>query len=111
MNLDTNYWCVQQKNFTEIVVEGSTIKDAIFKKNGNTFQNSPIHLMFYEKIKAPKPLTGLVPNLDESSKLASMSYCKLKKDPSLDFSKMVFDINLLLVLKGFTAQFVTNEQY
>ena len=71
MNLNANFRCVQQENYTKIKVDGSTIQDAIFKENGKTFQNSPIHLMFYEKVNnADLPDDN---TLDEKPQLSSLS--------------------------------------
>jgi hypothetical protein len=113
MNLNTNFWHVRQENYTKIKVGGSNIKEAIIEENGNTFQNSPIHLVFYEKINtADLPNDDLVPTLNETPpQFFSMSYIRLKKDPALNFDEFVFNLELLMVLKGVTAQFVTQEQY
>ena len=48
MNLDVNFWHVHQENFTQS--GGNNIKEEIIKAKGDTFQNSLIHLFFYEKI-------------------------------------------------------------
>ena len=48
MNLDVNFRHVRQDNLTE--GDGANIKDSILEDNGKSFQNSPLCLMFYEKI-------------------------------------------------------------
>ena len=115
MNLDVNFWHIHQENFTH--GEGLTFKDSIFTEKGDTFQNSPMHLFFYEKINITKPNDDLVPTLDELPKsselpeLSSMSYIRLKGEIALDFDGLDPDDELLLVLQGVTAQFVTKERY
>ena len=47
MHLDVNFWHICQENFTQ--EGGKNIKEEIFKENGDTFQNSPIHLFFMKK--------------------------------------------------------------
>ena len=47
MNLDVNFCHVCQDNLTK--GKGTNIQKSIMEENGNTFQNSPIYLMFYEK--------------------------------------------------------------
>ena len=49
MNLNVNFRRVRQENFTDSKREN--FNSALFEANGKTFQNSPIHLMFYEKKK------------------------------------------------------------
>jgi hypothetical protein len=72
MNLDVNFWRVCQENFTQL--KGMNIKEAIFKENGDTFQNSSIHLLFYEKISNKDLQDDQVPE-NEQPKIASMSLC------------------------------------
>ena len=50
MHLDTNFWKVKQENFRAAVGTDTDIQEAILKENGDTFKNTPIHLIFYEKI-------------------------------------------------------------
>jgi len=103
MHLDVNFWKVCQENFdTE---EEETIKTAIFEENGDSFQNSPMHLLFYEKI------TNTERNLRAKPVLTSMSRCRLEKHFDLNVDKLAYESQLLLVLQGVTAQFVTKEQY
>src|SRR5688572_25170149 len=49
MNLDVNYLKVKQENFKASRGTDKDIYDAITVKNGDTFQNTPILLLFYEK--------------------------------------------------------------
>jgi hypothetical protein len=72
MNLDVNFWRVRQENFTQL--KGMNIKEAIFKENGDTFQNSSIYLLFYEKISNKDLQDDQVPE-NEQPKIASMSLC------------------------------------
>src|SRR5687767_11860787 len=109
MNLNVNFRRVMQKNF--MPVEGDNFQDAINEEKGKKFQNSAIHLVFYEMIQTPPPLTGLVPTLDQHPELSSMTWCKLKKNLLPNLPEDAFNSDLLLVLKGVTAQFVTKEQY
>ena len=76
MNLDVNCCRVHQENFT--LDTGSSINDAIFVENGATFQNSPIHLLFYEKVYQTN---NLLPFSSDLPKLTSMNLCRLKKIP------------------------------
>ena len=109
MNLDVNVRHVHQENYTK--EESSTIKDAIFKENDDTFQNSAIHLLFYEKIisegQDPEPNLNALP----TPELTSISYCKFKKHPTLNVEDKAYRYELLLVLQGVTAKFVTKENY
>ena len=88
--------------------EGSTLNQSIFNEDGDTFQNSPLHLLFYEKKEIDN---NLVPNLETGPELTSMSYCKLKDDAASNLPKEAVDLELMLLLEGATAQFVTNKQY
>src|SRR5687767_2289636 len=74
MCLDVNFRHVQQENFTQR--KGMNIKEAIFQEGGDTFQNSSIHLLFYEKI-CSKDLEN------DQPKISSMSLCQFKNDLSL----------------------------
>src|SRR5687767_15324867 len=101
MNLDVNFRRVHQENFLK--AEGTTIKDAIFKEGDDTFQNSAIHLLFYEKIVCSDG--DLVPTLIESPtpELTSMSFCKFKFPPTVNVDEKANGLELLLVLQGMTA--------
>ena len=73
------------------------IVDSIFAKGDDTFQNSPVHLLFYEKVN-----DDLAPDLN-TPELSSMSYCRLRSDSSLKLPELAFDMDLHLVLRGVTA--------
>ena len=84
----------------------------IFTKGDDSFQNSPINLVFYEKKLLPK---DTIP-LENSLELASMSFCKLSNvrfplvsDKDIDNS--AYNMELLLSMKNMTAQFVSREEY
>src|SRR6478735_8401872 len=46
MNLDVNFCRVKQENFKK-KTDGKTMQEEIWMEGGDTFQNSPIHLLFY----------------------------------------------------------------
>lgn len=106
MHLDVNYRRVSQENYTNL--KGSNFHEEIYKEGGDTYSNSPIVLMFYEKINRPND-PNIPPN--ELPEIFSMSKCKLKSNSSLRLPKVAFEVDQLLVLDGVTAQFVTKEQY
>lgn len=54
MNLEVNYCKVKQENYFVPTPTGKDFQTAIMEKGGTTFQNSQIHLLFYEKISAQK---------------------------------------------------------
>ena len=101
MHLDVNFWRVRQENFTK--EGGKNIKEEIFKENGDTFQNSPIHLFFYEKIHSTDLQGG-------QSKISSMSLCQVNK-AEIHLPVSAYEVELVLVLSNVTAQSVTKEQY
>ena len=78
MTLDVNFWHIHQENFTD--GEGLTFEDSMYTDKGDTFQNSPLHLFFYEKINITEPNEVQVPTLDdppissEPPELLSMSF-------------------------------------
>jgi hypothetical protein len=108
MNLDVNFWEIHQENFDKDI-HSTTMREEAIKPNGDTFQNSPIHLLFYKKIHNAD--SELVPNINEKPKLSSMSWCRFKKNSTISLPEGVDELALLLVLEFFTAQFVTKEQY
>ena len=111
MNLDVNFRKVKQGNFKSKKEMGKDFMETVMQENGNTFQNSPIHLLFYEKNaleNAPKSNDMI---LEVSPKLSSMSLCKLKKDKQFDFLSLVTGLELRLILSDVTAKFVSLEQY
>ena len=84
----------------------------IFTKGNDSFQNSPIDLVFYEKKLLPK---DTIP-LENSLELASMPFCKLSNvrfpqvsDKNNDDS--AYNMELLLSMRNMTAQFVSREEY
>jgi len=85
------------------------MREEAIKPNGDTFQNSPIHLLFYEKISNAE--SDLVPNMNDKPKLSSMSWCGFKKNSTINLPEGADELALLLVLENFTAQFVTKKQY
>ena len=109
MNLNLNFRRVRQENFTEN--QEKNFKSAIFQEGGTMFQNSPIHLMFYEKLD----ILGkeLVPTLEEIEELelSSMSYCRLGKEFASKLPETELDTELRLVQQGVTTCFVLMEQY
>src|SRR5687768_10798034 len=109
MNLNVKFRHVQQENYMQM--DGDNFKDAINEEKGRKFQKVAIHFVFYEMIPKSPPLTGLIPTVDEQPQLSSMTWCKLKKNLLPDLPQKTFESDLLLVLKGVTAQFVTKEQY
>src|SRR4051812_42961090 len=108
MNLDVNMRQVQQSNLTQTQVQGlPSVQEAIFAVNGKSFQNSPMHVVFYEKVK-------LAPKEDETDhpKITSLSYSKFNPTSSRQtFPEQFYDFELYLSSPNFTAQFVTQEQY
>lgn len=95
MNLDVNFWHVIQENF---FLGEENVNNAIFKKNGDLFQNTPIHLIFYEKI----PLQPEHGSFQDMPALSSISKCKVKKTNAFKADNGD-DLELLLVLLGVTA--------
>ena len=81
----------------------------------NTFQNSQIHLVFYEKISESEwEANQIVPGVRAMPPdISSMSTCKLKlkSDEVPKFPPEAYDMALDLILSEFTGQFVTAEQY
>ena len=81
------------------------------EENTNSFQNSPIHWLFYERMNVKDFMKGTRPTLDIPPDLSSMSDCKLKKEPWHDFDKKANDLDLQLILGNITAKFVSMEEY
>jgi hypothetical protein len=108
MNLDVNYCQVNQNNFKKKGETGKTMEEMIFIQDGDSFQNSPIDLIFYEK----KILSHDVHPPD----VASMSSCKLRPDrfkqyTDEDIDNSAYNYELLVCMKNMTAQFVTKNEY
>ena len=87
MNLDVNFQEIHQENFDRVIY-GTTMREEAVKPNGDTFQNSPIHLLFFEKVNE-----DMAPDLN-ASELTSMSYCRLKSDFSLNLPKLAYELEL-----------------
>ena len=76
------------------------------------FQNTPIHLLFYEKIIEPKPSSkDKAPSLPICPEISSMSLCELRKTTKFGVEDLAYEMKLRLILRNFTAQFVTVEKY
>ena len=121
MTLDVNFWQVKQINFFTNTSEGKDMNKAIMQSTEisgmfqNSFQNSQIHLVFYEKISELEWETNqIVPGVRATPPdISSMSTCKLKlkSDEVPKFPPGAYDMALDLILSEFTGQFVTAEQY
>ena len=107
MNLDVNYCKVQQENF-KMVMEGRDMLDEIWKEEGKTFQNSCIHLLFYEK-NLQEDLHRGKPGLNMPLEISLLSLCKLKEGVHPD--EWSHRQELRIFLSETTAQFVLKEQY
>ena len=97
MNLNVNFRRVRQENFTDPKREN--FNSALSEANGKTFQNSPIHLMFYEKNIL---LDKLVPDEmdNEDVQLSSMSWCRLRPDYASKFQEIAQNQEIKLVEKN-----------
>ena len=112
MNLDVNYCRVFQDNYLVKSQDGKTMTEGIMEENGTTFQNSPIHLLFYEKISQKDyELKNLDLSFDSFPELSSMSCCKVKKTKPTKFAPLAYNLELQIIPSDVTAQFVTLEQY
>ena len=105
MNLDVNYRRGKQENFT--AEKGKDIQKAILEKDGSTFQNSPIHLLFYEKIE----YTDSEPPPSTSLDLSSLSWCKLNHTHFSISDPQALELELRLVLCNVTAKYVSKDHY
>ena len=79
----------------------------------NSFQNSPIHLVFYEKISESEWKTNQIcPGVKATPpEISSMSTCMLKSDEDPKFPQPAYDMPLDIILSEGTVQFVATEQY
>ena len=112
MNLDVNYCKVKQENYDKPTPTGKNFVTAIVENNGNTFQNSQIHLLFYEKIGSKnQSRKAKVQSLKSPPLVSSMSWCNLKRDFQCNVGQMAYDMELELVEHNATAQFVSQKQY
>ena len=112
MNLDVNFRKVFQENYKLKSTGGKTMAEGIKENDGTTFQNSPIYLMFYEKISQEdyiKKNPGL--SFDSSPELSSMTWCKVQQTKLARFDDLVYNLELKMVASDVTAQFVSLEQY
>jgi hypothetical protein len=112
MNLDINFCKVFQENYELKSTGGKTMAEGIKEEDSTTFQNSPIHLMFYEKISQEdnkKNNSGFIFN--SSPELSSMTWCKVQKTKPARFDDLVYNLELKMVASDVTAQFVSLEQY
>ena len=119
MNLDVNFCCVRQDNLTGTEGDGANIKDAMLEENKSSFQNSPLFLMFYEKINVEEQM--LIDEVNEKEQkmtdqadepvLSSMSDCQINKECQLDLPELAFERQLLLELQKTTALLVIKKQY
>lgn len=112
MNLDVNYRHVSQDNYFKKENTKKTMQDMIFTANGDLFQNSPIDLLFYEKIIS----SNTTVSSDDPSEVSSMSYCKLSTDEfklcTMDnIDDDAYNLDLLVSMKNLSAKYVTNEEY
>ena len=93
MHLDVNYRQVKQENFT--AANRKDIHNAITKANGDTIQNTPIHLLFYEKINEAKLSSNdMVLSLETPPGISSMSVCKLKKTTKFGVENLAYEMPL-----------------
>ena len=93
MHLDVNYRQVKQEKF--MAANRKNIHNAITKANGDTFQNTPIHLLFYEKINEAKLSSNdMVLSLETPPEISSMSVCKLKKTTKFGVENLAYEMPL-----------------
>ena len=112
MNLDVNYRHVIQDNYFKQGETEKTMQEMIFEPYGDSFQNSPIDLIFYEKVIVP---VGTKSD-DNSAEIASISYCKLSplrfnQFTDVGVEESAYNVELLLSMKNVTAQWVTEMEY
>ena len=112
MNLDVNFWKVKQDNLISSEETDTDILNSIKQKDGNTFQNSEIHLLFYEKIaKSELSSNELLLTMEHPPKISSMSDCLLKNINQSNLDNLAYEVEIQLISGDFTAQFVSVEQY
>ena len=76
------------------------------------FQNSQIHLVFYEKVYlSESSKNSTAQNIEDLPELSSISSCKLKNFNHSNLDNLAFYLELQLSLQDVTAQFVSQEQY
>ena len=106
MNLDVNFRRLRQENLQQD--HGSNIIGSIFDQDGKTFQNSPIHLIFYKRVYDYKD--DLLLTLKEKPKLSSMGWCQFNKK-SVNTPPHLLNKELIFEYQGISAKWVTTEQY
>ena len=103
-----------QENYKSATETGRDIYKAIMETNKeegtDTFQNSPIHLLFYERMMGDK-CKGPGPVLETPPELTSMSDCKVKRKALPKLDNVAYDLELQLILENISAQFVSLEEY
>ena len=115
MHLDVNCQQVHQENFES--AQGTNFKDEIFKNKGDSFLNSPIHLMVYKKMKKEDykedylSIDEILITPDNIPQLSSLSFSGLRQTNEVILDKDSYKNEYLLVLEDFTAKFVTKEKY
>lgn len=112
MNLDVNYRRVKQENFEAKRNTEEDIQKSIQKVNGDDFQNSPIHLLFYEKVnKRDKSDNALLFARQNYPELSSLSWCKLNNIHQPNLDNLAYTMEVQFILQDCSAQFVTRNQY
>ena len=98
MHLDVNCRKVKQTNFT--AANRKDIHSAL-KVDGDTFQNSPLHLLFYEKvIKSKVSSKDKAPSLPTCPEISSMSLCELRKTTKFGVEDLAYEMKLQLILRN-----------
>jgi len=110
MNLDTNYRRVLQENYKK-VKNGMTMEQSIFQDKGNTFRNSSVKLLFYEKVNDKSKLQVGMVTTEETPKIFSMSKCRLNQEINLNIDGLKEDLELSFEYDNVSAQYVTLEAY
>src|SRR5687768_8061427 len=108
MNLNANCCKVVQENFKAKKKMDINFQEAIQEKNGDTLQNSPIHLLFYEKISKSVLSSNAVTNPPE---LSSLSWVKLNQITQAHLDDLAYTMELQRILSDVSAQFVSPLQY
>ena len=110
MHLDVNFCRVFQANY-KWPKRNLTMEEAIFEKNGKTFENSLIELIFYEKmITSTEQKIGLEEK-EKMPKIFLMSKCRLNQEIDIDIEGLTDDLELSFEYEDASAQYVTFDQY
>ena len=83
MNLDANFHRVFQENYKK-PKNGLTMEQSILQEDGNTFCNSSIQFLFYEKVNNSSSVQVAKEEKDKMPKFFSMSKCRLNQE--IDFN-------------------------